>query len=318
MNHQEGKHLLSIRALDRQELIAILDRAQYWADQQHSEDSPLQGRFAANLFFEPSTRTRFSFETAQKKLGLHVLNFSADASSVTKGETLYDTLKTIESMGVEAAVVRQKEEGILQPMAEKLNLRLINAGEGTLEHPTQFLLDTLTIRQERGSLQDLKVAIIGDIRHSRVVGSHLWGLPKLGAEVLLSGPPEMMPESHEAMQQEQVNVVPIDEAMQQADIVMMLRIQLERHQSDLYDSAETYHQQYGLTLQRAKQMKPEAKIMHPGPFNRGVEIAEELVEAEQSLIFKQVANGVHVRMAVMERAIGGMGTWQPYSKTVNV
>ncbi|MCK9905480.1 aspartate carbamoyltransferase catalytic subunit, partial [Frankia sp. Cpl3] len=255
-----------------------------------------------------STRTRFSFEVAQKRLGAHVLNFSPETSSTVKGETVYDTVRTLESMGVEAAVIRTKKDGLFQELANSVNLQLINAGDGTNEHPTQCLLDLLTMQQQFGRLAGLKVAIIGDLRHSRVLGSHLHALPKMGAELLLAGPASMMPP--EQAIPPGVKIVEINEAIRSADIVMMLRVQLERHTDALFVSKDEYHQAYGLTLERVKLMKPEAMIMHPAPVNRGVEIHTDLVECERSLITKQVTNGVAVRMAVLETLLqGGKQTW---------
>ncbi len=315
-----SRHLLGIKDLTAEEIGQILERAQFWSDHEFNPENmiPLtnQGKFVANLFFEPSTRTRFSFEVAQKKLGLHVLPFTAESSSVTKGETLYDTIKTLENLGVEAVVVRHREDRILEPLIDRVNVGLVNAGDGVTEHPTQFLLDVLTMKQHFGRVEGLKVAIIGDLRHSRVARSHLWGLPLLGAQVILSGPEEMTIDLNQGpYDRNKIVTMPIDQAISEADVVMMLRVQLERHQSSLFSSAEAYHQQYGLTLERAGRMKKGAVIMHPAPVNRGVEIDSRLVEADNSLIFRQVKNGVYVRMAVMERALGGMETWQSCLQT---
>jgi aspartate carbamoyltransferase catalytic subunit len=269
----------------------------------------------ANLFFEASTRTRFSFEVAQKRLGAHVLNFIPEISSSVKGETVYDTLRTLEAMGVEAAVIRTKKEGLLQELAEKVNLHLINAGDGTNEHPTQCLLDLLTMKQQFGRLEGLTVAIIGDLRHSRVLGSHLHALPKLGVKLILSGPKSMMPQPERIPAG--VETVDIDDAVRTADVVMMLRVQLERHTESLYISKEDYHRQHGLTLERAAMMKPGAVIMHPAPVNRGVEIHTDLVECPKSLIQKQVTNGVAVRMAVLETLLkGSEPIWESSLATV--
>jgi aspartate carbamoyltransferase catalytic subunit len=309
-------HLTGMKELSAYQIDALLARADYWAKQQGVHEQVLGGRFVANLFFEPSTRTRFSFEVAQKRLGANVLNFSAETSSTTKGETVYDTLRTLESMGVEAAVIRTKENGLLEQLAGKVGLSLINAGDGTNEHPTQCLLDLLTMKQQFGRIAGLTVAIIGDLRHSRVLGSHLHALPKLGAKLLLSGPPEMMRAQTELPPT--AKVLDIDEAVRTADVVMMLRVQLERHNESLFSSKEAYHQAYGLTLERAQAMKSGAVIMHPAPVNRGVEIADELVECEKSLIFKQVTNGVAVRMAVMESLLnGGENAWVSSLETAN-
>ncbi|RNB91183.1 aspartate carbamoyltransferase catalytic subunit [Brevibacillus fluminis] len=309
-------HLLGMKDRSRQEIEMLLARAAYWANERGVQSDALQGKFVANVFLEPSTRTRFSFEVAQKRLGAHVLNFAAESSSTTKGETVYDTLKTLESMGVEAAVIRTSENGLLQTLADKVNMTLVNAGDGTNEHPTQCLLDLLTIKQHFGRIQGLKIAIIGDLRYSRVLGSHLHALPTLGAELMLAGPASLMRDTAELPPG--TRVVEVDEAVRTADVVMMLRIQLERHAGTLDMSKEEYHQAYGLTVGRAAQMKPHAIIMHPAPFNRDVEIASELVESEKSKIFTQVANGVAVRMAVLENLLnGGEKQWASSFKTAN-
>jgi aspartate carbamoyltransferase catalytic subunit len=310
------KHLIGMKELSKEQIETLLARAGEWAKRPNVQGDSLAGRFVANLFFEPSTRTRFSFEVAQKRLGAHVLNFTAEASSTTKGETIYDTLRTLESMGVEAAVIRTKQNGLFQELADRVGLHLINAGDGTNEHPTQCLLDLLTMKQRFGRIADLRVAIIGDLRHSRVLGSHLHALPKLGAELVLAGPPSMMRAEEEIPSG--VRVIDIDEAVRTSDVVMMLRVQLERHEQAVFESAEAYHQAYGLTLERANSMKPGAVIMHPAPVNRGVEIHTDLVECERSLIFTQVSNGVAVRMAVLEQILEGReNSWASSLATVN-
>lgn len=309
-------HLIGLKEMTREQIERLLDRAAYWADRPGEQADILRGRFVANLFFEASTRTRFSFEVAQKRLGAHVLNFIPETSSAVKGETVYDTIRTLEAMGVEAAVIRTKKEGLLQELATSVDLRLINAGDGTNEHPTQCLLDLLTMKQQFGRLEGLTVSIIGDLRHSRVLGSHLHALPKLGVKLLLSGPASMMPQP--AQIPSGVKVVGMDEAVQTADVVMMLRVQLERHTESLYISKEEYHQAHGLTLERARSMKPGAVIMHPAPVNRGVEIHTDLVESATSLIQKQVTNGVATRMAVLETLLkGSEGQWEPSLATAN-
>lgn len=309
-------HLLGMKDRSGQEIEMLLARAAYWANERGVQSDALHGRFIANVFLEPSTRTRFSFEVAQKRLGAHVLNFAVESSSTTKGETVYDTLKTLESMGVEAAVIRTSENGLLQTLADKVNMTLVNAGDGTNEHPTQCLLDLLTIKQHFGRINGLKIAIIGDLRYSRVLGSHLYALPALGAELMVAGPASLMRDAADLSAG--TRVVDVDEAVRTADVVMMLRIQLERHAGTLAMSKEEYHQTYGLTVGRAALMKPDAVIMHPAPFNRDVEIASDLVESEKSLIFTQVANGVAVRMAVLENLLnGGEKQWVPSFKTAN-
>jgi aspartate carbamoyltransferase catalytic subunit len=294
--------LIGIQQLEATELERILNRAQDFVDHPLEYSNLLNQRFVVNLFFENSTRTRFSFEVAQKRLGAHVLNFQEASSSTKKGETLYDTIKTIESMGVEAAVIRHSQNGILNDLQERLNLKVINAGTGNEEHPTQALLDILTMKQEFGSLRGLKVAIIGDLQHSRVVRSNFYGLKKLGAEIIFSGPKEYQPNEAELMKGG--TWLPVEDAIGEADVVMMLRVQVERHQEKgLVLSQNEYLNRYGLTENRAKFMKKDAIIMHPAPFNRDVEIASSLVESPRSRIFKQVGNGVAVRMAVLERAL---------------
>ncbi|GAB7388064.1 aspartate carbamoyltransferase catalytic subunit [Bacillaceae bacterium] len=309
------RHLLGVKHLNREEIEALLERAAYWARYPEKRDSVLQGTFVANLFFEPSTRTRFSFEVAAKRLGADVLNFAAAASSVQKGESLYDTIRTLEALGVRIAVVRHGEDRILETLAGRVNLSLINAGDGAHEHPTQALLDLLTIQQHFGRIAGLTVAIIGDVRHSRVARSDALALEKLGARVILSGPPNLLPAEEEWPARAAVR--PVDEAVAEADVVMMLRVQRERH-GQAFTEADTYLQSYGLTKERAKRMRPHAVIMHPAPVNRGVEIADELVEGERSLIHKQVANGVAVRMAVLERAMGGNRRWESCLKTASI
>jgi aspartate carbamoyltransferase catalytic subunit len=294
--------LIGIKDLETDELESLLNRAQEFVDHPLEYTNLLNHRFVVNLFFENSTRTRFSFEVAQKRLGAHVLNFQESVSSTQKGETLYDTIKTIESMGVEAAVIRHSQNGILSDLQERLELKLINAGTGNEEHPTQALLDMLTMKQEFGNLRGLKVAIIGDLQHSRVVRSNFYGLKKLGAEVIFSGPQDYQPTEEDVRQGG--TWLPIEDAIGEADVVMMLRIQVERHQErGLVLSHSEYLNRYGLTEKRAKFMKKNAIIMHPAPFNRDVEIASSLIESPRSRIFKQVGNGVAVRMAVLERAL---------------
>lgn len=313
-------HLTGLKNLTARDIETILERADFWAKQPGTQTTGLNGRFVANLFFEPSTRTRFSFEVAEKRLGAHVLNFNAESSSTTKGESMYDTLRTLESMGVEAAVIRTSENNLIENIASQVGLSIINAGDGTNEHPTQCLLDLLTMKQQFGQINGLKVAIVGDLLHSRVVGSHLHALPKLGAELLLAGPPAMLRPTSELPLE--AKIVNFDEAVRTADVVMMLRVQLERHHHHVIDSKDidktTYHQTYGLTLERERAMKTGAVIMHPAPVNRGVEIHTDLVECERSLIFKQVANGVAVRMAVLEQVMnGGLQSWESSLQTVN-
>lgn len=294
----QKKSLLGLKGMPQEEIMSILDRAKYWESRPEKLDPILQGKFVANMFFENSTRTRFSFEVAEKRLGAEVLNFAAAVSSVQKGESIYDTVRTLESMGIDAGVIRMKPIGMLAEIAHKVKVPLINAGDGNNEHPTQALLDMFTMRKHFGELKGLRVAIIGDIRHSRVARSNLWALQTMGAEVVFCAPDEMQaPELSEY-----ASYVSIEEALQ-ADVVMMLRVQLERHEGSIFGSAEEYREHYGLTVERASKMKSHSIIMHPAPFNRDVEIDSDLVESPQSRIFEAMGNGVPIRMAVIERAL---------------
>lgn len=292
------RSLLGLKGMGREEIESILSRAAYWEQQSVKVGDALAGRFVANMFFENSTRTRFSFEVAEKRLGAEVLNFSAAVSSVQKGESIYDTVRTLESMGIDAGVIRLKPAGVLQELAERIKVPLINAGDGNNEHPTQALLDMYTMRQQFGSLSGLSVSIIGDIKHSRVARSNLIGLREMGAKVSFCAPGNMRAGELDAP------YIGIEEAIR-ADVVMMLRVQLERHEDGMIKSAEEYRQQYGLTVERAARIAPNAIIMHPAPVNRDVEIDGDLVEHPQSRIFPQMQNGVPVRMAVIERALRG-------------
>lgn len=299
------KDFILLSDLSKEEITTILDRGDYWAANPNSRlsSSPksVDNPVICNLFFEPSTRTRFSFEVAAKKLGYHVLNFDPKAASTEKGETLYDTLKTFEAMGVNAAIIRTSEENILQEIADKVEVSIINAGAGANEHPSQGLLDLLTMRQHFGDIEGLKVAIIGDVKHSRVANSNIIALGKFGAKVMLSGPEVWMPLPSSGLLNDHVSITNVDEAVAEADVVMLLRVQRERH--TLTNAFDNYLDEYGLNKKRFNSMQKHAVIMHPAPFNRGIEIDGDLVEDEKSLIYKQVANGVAVRMAILERSI---------------
>ncbi|MDQ0155945.1 aspartate carbamoyltransferase catalytic subunit [Robertmurraya andreesenii] len=291
------KHLLTTTDIPIEEIREILDEAQAFSE--GAAWQPEQQTFVANLFFEPSTRTKCSFEVAERRLGLQVIPFEVNASSVLKGETLYDTVKTLESIGVGAVVIRHSIDNYFMELTERVNLSILNAGDGCGHHPTQSLLDLLTIRQEFGHFIGLKVAIIGDIRHSRVARSNASVLKRLGAEVVFSGPEKWFDESLIDFG----TYEDIDVATKTADVVMLLRVQHERHGEEESFSKENYHLLYGLTEEREQQMKPGSIIMHPAPVNRDVEIADTLVECERSRIFKQMENGVFVRMAVLKRAL---------------
>ncbi|WP_138493199.1 aspartate carbamoyltransferase catalytic subunit [Paenibacillus pinistramenti] len=292
------RSLLGLKDLSRTEIETLLERAAYWEAQPDKVIPVLKDRFVANMFFENSTRTRFSFEMAEKRLGAEVLNFAAAASSVEKGESIYDTVRTLESMGIHAGVIRLKPVGVLAQLAEKVGVPLVNAGDGNNEHPTQALLDLYTMKKEFGSLKGLQVSIIGDIKHSRVARSNLWALQKFGASVKFCAPDSMQaPELAE-----DAPYVSMEEALK-ADVVMMLRVQLERHADGILKSPEAYRLQYGLTEERAAKLAGHTIIMHPAPVNRDVEIDDALVESPKSRIFPQMQNGVPIRMAVMERAL---------------
>jgi aspartate carbamoyltransferase catalytic subunit len=295
---ESTKHFLGLKGMSAAEIRSILDRAAYWEQHPVKVTDHFKGRFVANLFFENSTRTRFSFELAQRRLGAEVLNFSSAESSVQKGESIYDTVRTLESMGIDAGVIRLKPTGVLQELAEKIKVPLINAGDGNNEHPTQALLDLYTMSKHFGELRGLTVSIIGDILHSRVARSNLWALKTMGAKVQFCAPENMRAPELLA----NAEYVSMEQALK-ADVVMMLRVQLERHEKGMIQSAEDYRAQYGLTSQRLRQMEPHAIIMHPAPVNRNVEIDDELVEHERSKIFTQMANGVPIRMAVIERTL---------------
>ncbi|ANE47393.1 aspartate carbamoyltransferase [Paenibacillus swuensis] len=290
--------LLGLKELSAGDIVSILDRAAYWEASFPKQTDTLHGKFIANMFFENSTRTRFSFEMAQKRLGAQVMNFAAAASSVQKGESVYDTVRTLESTGVDAGVIRLKPIGLLAEIAQKIKMPLINAGDGNNEHPTQALLDLYTMRKHFGEIRGLTVSIIGDINHSRVARSNLWALTKLGAKVQFCAPETMKAPDLAGL----APYVSIDEAIR-ADVVMMLRVQLERHEQGLMTTAEEYRANYGLTVERMHAMAKHAIIMHPAPINRDVEIDDELVEHEKSKIFEQMSNGVPIRMAVVERAL---------------
>lgn len=249
----------------------------------------------ANLFFEPSTRTHYSFDMAALKLGCKTQNFDATNSSLKKGESLYDTVKTFEMFGTDAVVIRHVENEYYKQL-ENIRIPIINAGDGTGNHPSQSLLDLLTIRQEFGKFEGLKVVIVGDIRHSRVAHTNFKIMQKLGMEVFTSGPLEYKEEGY--------HYVEFDDIIDKVDVVMLLRVQHERHSEQMHETVEQYHKAFGLNAKRVDKMKDTAIIMHPAPFNRNVEIADEIVECSKSRIFKQIQNGVFVRMALIHMVLG--------------
>jgi aspartate carbamoyltransferase catalytic subunit len=302
-------HLLTTNELKVEEINQILtDAHNFKAGMKWHPEGQM---FTANLFFEPSTRTKSSFEVAEKRLGLEVIPFEVLTSSVQKGETLYDTVKTLESIGANAIVIRHQQDRYFDELVGKVNIPIINGGDGCGHHPTQSLLDLMTIQEEFGEFKGLRIAIIGDIRHSRVARSNADVLTRLGAEVIFSGPKEWF----DTRSADIARYRPIDEAIQEADVVMLLRVQHERHQNKSSYTANEYHKQYGLTLEREKMMKPSSIIMHPAPVNRNVEIADSLVECQRSRIFKQMENGVYVRMAAIKRSIENLGGGKKYETT---
>lgn len=301
-----GRHLLGIADLAPEEIVLILDTADAMKEvgtRSIKKVPALRGRTVVNLFFEPSTRTRTSFEVAEKRLSADTLNIAIAQSSVVKGETLADTVANLEAMSPDMIVMRHASSGAAEFLSRICRSRIINAGDGMHEHPTQALLDAYTIRERKGRIAGLKVAILGDLLHSRVVRSNLLLLTKLGAEVWLCGPPTLIPPGLERLGAHVTTSV--DEAVRGADVVMMLRIQLERMQGNFFPSLREYFFVFGMTPERAALAKPDAIIMHPGPLNRGVEIASEVADGPRSVILDQVSNGVAVRMAVLYLLAGG-------------
>ncbi len=258
--------------------------------------------YVSNLFFENSTRTKTSFDIAQRKLGLNVVPFDVSTSSVKKGETLYDTVKTVESLGVNLVVIRHEKDEYYKDL-KNIKIPIINGGDGTGNHPSQCLLDLFTIHQEFGKFEGLKIGIVGDVKHSRVANSDAEALRKLGAKVYFSGPENWFDEGAII----NGTYLALDELIKEVDVLMLLRIQHERHDSKMSFSKEEYHKKYGLTKEREKNMKTNAIIMHPAPINRGVEIDTDLVECERSRIFKQMQNGVFARMAILKHTLEKAG-----------
>jgi aspartate carbamoyltransferase catalytic subunit len=296
------RHLLGIEPLSAEDIRFILDEAEQWIEfnrRTRKIDERLKGLTQFNVFFENSTRTLFSFEVAGKRLGATVANFHVAGSSVHKGETLIDTALTLDAMRPDVLVIRHSSTGAAAEVAAAVDCAVINAGDGTGEHPTQALLDALTIRRRKGRIEGLKVVICGDILHSRVARSNLFALPLLGAELRVTGPPALLPDP------EALGGVPafddVDQAIEGADVVMMLRIQRERMEAALSASLEDYHARYGLTRQRLARAAPDALVMHPGPMNRGIEIDGDLADdRSRSAILDQVEIGVAVRMACLD------------------
>lgn len=299
--HLSSKHLLGIRDLLPEDIQLILDTARQFKDvlQRPIKKVPsLRDITIVNLFYENSTRTRISFELAEKRLSADTINFSASGSSVSKGETLLDTVNNILSMKVDMVVMRHSASGAPHFLSQHIPAAIVNAGDGINEHPTQALLDAFSITEKLGELKGKKVAIIGDIMHSRVALSNIYLLKKMGAEVTLAGPPTLIPKyTKDALG---VNITyNVQEALEWCDVANVLRIQLERQNQVLFSSLREYNQAYGITLERLGRLSKEIIIMHPGPINRGVEIDSDVADSGQSIILDQVENGVAVRMAVL-------------------
>lgn len=295
------KHLLGIKELSEKEIIEVLDRADELKKsvlEGGKKDKSLSGKSIITLFYENSTRTRLSFELAAKYMGGTAANITASGSSVQKGETLEDTGKTIDEMGADVVIVRHSSSGAPHMLARYTNASVVNAGDGMNEHPTQALLDFMTMREKFGTIEGLKVAIIGDVKHSRVARSNIYGLKKLGADITVCGPVTLMPAD---IEQFGVKVTTdADKAAANVDVVMGLRIQLERQKSGLFPSVREYHRLFGINSRRVALANENAIVMHPGPVNRGVEISADVADGEQSVIGGQVTNGVCVRMAVLD------------------
>lgn len=294
------KDCLGLRDMSREEITEILDTAaqlKHVLSMNSKKTNHLQGKSIVTLFYENSTRTRMSFELACKYMSAVAANISASTSSVAKGETLVDTGATLDAMGTDLIIMRHPMAGAPHLLAQHTKAGIINAGDGMNEHPTQALLDMFSMREKLGGLSGLKVAIVGDVNHSRVARSNLWGLSTMGAQVVLAGPPTLLPRDMGELGA--VSTPCVDDAVREADVVMGLRIQLERQQAGLFPSVREYHREFGIDERRMKLAKPHALIMHPGPMNRGVEMTSSLADGEDSVIREQVTNGVAVRMALM-------------------
>ncbi|PYJ97061.1 MAG: aspartate carbamoyltransferase [Verrucomicrobia bacterium] len=302
------KHLLDIESLSAKEIITVLDTARAFkavGERAIKKVPALRGKTVVNLFIEPSTRTRISFELAALRLTADVINFTAEASSLKKGETLKDTARNLEALNADIIIIRHSAAGAPHFLSRFLNSSVINAGDGAHEHPTQALLDTFTIRERRRKIAGLNVTILGDILYSRVARSNIWALTKLGANVTLCGPSTLVPRVFEQMGCRVT--YDVDEAIADADIINLLRIQHERQRQTMFPSIHEYTSLFGLNKERLRGTKSEVLIMHPGPINRGVEIDSEIADSGRSVILEQVTNGLAVRMAVLFLVNGGKG-----------
>ncbi len=300
------KHLLGLEHIKKSDIELILDTADSFKeilDRDVKKVPTLRGKSIVNLFYEPSTRTRTSFELAGKYLSADTINFTSSASSVQKGETLKDTAKTLEMMGIDAVVIRHSSSGAANYLCNHVKASVINAGDGTHEHPTQALLDMLTVRERKGTLSGLKVAICGDILHSRVARSDIFGFTKMGSDVYVAGPSTLMPVDIEKTGAKLAAT--IEEAVENADVVIALRIQLERQKKGLFPTVREYCKFFGLNKDKLDLAKQDVLLLHPGPVNRGIELTSEIIDGSQSVINEQVKSGVAVRMAVLYHLIGG-------------
>ncbi len=302
----EIKHLLGLKGVSKSDITKILDASDTSFEVLNRDIKvlpTLRGKTVANFFYENSTRTRISFEMAEKRLSASPVNFAASGSSVSKGETLKDTIQNIEAMKIDMVVVRHGSAGVPAFLTQCTDATIINAGDGYHEHPTQALLDMMTIRQKLGKLEGLKVAIVGDILHSRVARSNAWGMKTMGMDVTLCGPQTFLPQHTESLG---VKVTTrLEEAIDDADVVMMLRPQLERQTNGLFPSIREYRTYYGLDREKLSLMRDDALIMHPGPINRGVELEPEVADCDRSVILDQVTNGVATRMGILYLLGGG-------------
>ncbi len=301
----KGKDLLGIEDLDASDIELVLSTAESLREVSEREIKKvptLRGKTIMNLFYEPSTRTRTSFEIAAKRMSADAVNISVSTSSVVKGETIKDTAKNLEAMKPDCIVIRHSASGVPQMLAGYVKCSVVNAGDGAHEHPSQALLDMLTVKEKKGTIAGLKLAIIGDIAHSRVARSNIYGFTKLGAEVTVAGPPTMIPPGIEKLGCRAT--ISMEDAIKDADVIMMLRIQLERQIESFFPSIREYSRLYGLDEAKLKRARKDVLILHPGPINRGVEISSEVADGPYSLILDQVTNGVAVRMAVFYLLLG--------------
>ena len=300
MSRLSSRHLLGLEGARREDITLILDTAETFRevlDRTIKKVPTLRGITVLNLFYEPSTRTRISFELAEKRLSADIVNFSASTSSVKKGESLRDTVQNIEAMKIDMVVVRHGSPGVPYFLTGCIDSNIINAGDGAHEHPTQALLDMFTIRKKYGHLDGLRVVLLGDVKHSRVIRSNVWGLKTMGASVALCGPATLLPMDVEKLGCDVYTN--LDEALDGADVVNVMRIQLERQQAGLFPSQREYTALFGINRPRLKRLKKNYTIMHPGPINRGVEITSDVADSNSSVILDQVTNGQAVRMAIL-------------------